>query len=393
MKKLAIVTSHPIQYNAPLFRALAELGGIDVHVFYTWEQSGAETKYDPGFGRDIAWDIPLLEGYAYSFVRNISRDPGTHHFRGLINPDLNESIVAWGADAILVFGWSFQSHLACLRYFHGRLPVLFRGDSTLLDERPGIRRRARRLFLRWVFRHIDYALYTGCNNKAYFLRHGLRPDQLVFAPHAIDNQRFGDADPDYPQKAAEWRATLGIAPEDLVLLFAGKLEAKKNPLFLLKIAGRVADPRLKIVFVGNGALEQELRRTAAGDTRISFLEFQNQSAMPLVYRLGDIFVLPSRGPGETWGLAANEAMASGCALILSDKTGGAIDLIREEQNGIIVGTEEWEKASRFVETLLMDRARLGELKKASRGHIHNFSYRHIVDAIGKTILQTGTHKK
>ncbi len=40
-----------------------------------------------------------------------------------------------------------------------------------------------------------------------------------------------------------------------------------------------------------------------------FLDFQNQQKMPLVYRLCDIFVLPSMGPGETWGLAVNEAMA------------------------------------------------------------------------------------
>jgi glycosyltransferase involved in cell wall biosynthesis len=390
MKKLAIVTTHPIQYNAPLFRLINESRLVKCKVFYTWEQSSRGPKYDPDFGRDIEWNIPLLEGYDYTFVRNIAAKPGSHHFMGIVNPSLNKEIEEWKPDAVLVFGWSFQSHLACLRYFHGRLPVLFRGDSTLLDERLGVRRLARRLFLRWVFRHIDYALYTGCNNQAYFLLHGVRPDQLVFAPHAVDNQRFENPDAEYRQQAGEARAELGIAPDDLVLLFAGKLEAKKNPFFLLEIAKQVVDPRLKILFIGSGALEQELRRAAAGDARISVLEFQNQSRMPVVYRIGDIFVLPSPGPGETWGLAANEAMASGCALILSDKTGGAVDLIREGENGIIVGTEEWEKAGRFVEMLLKDRARLAAMKKASRSHIHNFSYQQIVDAIAKTIAQAGT---
>lgn len=392
MKKLAIVSSHPIQYNAPLFRLLADNPQIDPHVFYTWEQALGETKYDPGFGRHIAWDIPLLEGYAHTGVKNIAADPGTHHFKGLVNPGLNREIMAWKPDAILVFGWSFHSHLACLRYFHGRIPVLFRGDSTLLDETPGIKRNLRRLFLRWVYRHIDYALYAGANNKEYFLRHGLRPEQLIFAPHAVDNQRFETPDAGYRQQAAEWRTSLGISPDDLVLLFAGKLEPKKNPFFLLEIARRVADPHLRIIFTGNGELERELRQAAAGDTRITFLEFQNQSRMPVVYRLGDIFVLPSRGPGETWGLAANEAMASGCALILSDKTGGAIDLIRKESNGLIIGPEQWEMAAHWVEGLLADRTRLSQMKQASSSHIHNFSYRHIVDAIAKTTLQAGTYQ-
>jgi glycosyltransferase involved in cell wall biosynthesis len=388
MKKLAIVTSHPIQYNAPLFRLLANDPRIDIHVFYTWDQAVGSTKYDPDFGRDIAWDIPLLEGYAFTAVKNIAADPGTHHFKGLVNPDLHRLIGAWQPDAILVFGWSFRSHLNCLRHFHGKIPVLFRGDSTLLDERPGIKKMLRRIFLRWVYRHIDYALYTGRLNREYFLRHGLASDRLVLAPHAVDNERFEGPDEDYRRQAAGWREMLGIAPDDLVLLFAGKLEPKKNPFFLLEIARRIDNPRLKIVLVGNGVLEQPLKEAALGDDRIVFLEFQNQSRMPVVYRLGDIFVLPSRGPGETWGLGANEAMASGSALILSDKTGGAVDLIPDGRNGLIVGVEEWDKAAGLVKGLLADRTRLQQMKQASRELVNNFSYRHVVDAIVSTTLKT-----
>ncbi|HTH31330.1 MAG TPA: hypothetical protein VL946_08255, partial [Lacibacter sp.] len=74
MKKLAIVTSHPIQYNAPLFRLLAERGKIDVKVFYTWGQTEQGFVYDPDFKRAFKWDIPLLEGYEKEFVENISKE-------------------------------------------------------------------------------------------------------------------------------------------------------------------------------------------------------------------------------------------------------------------------------------------------------------------------------
>ena len=47
--------------------------------------------------------------------------------------------------------------------------------------------------------------------------------------------------------------------------------------------------------------------------------------MPIVYRLGDLFCLPSQGPGETWGLAINEAMACKRQVIASNKCGAAID--------------------------------------------------------------------
>src|SRR3978361_1217582 len=105
MKKLAIVTTHPIQYHVPWLVRLAEKQ-VRIKVFYTWEQSGEGLAYGPGVGKEIQWDIPLLEGYEYKFVKNISTRPGTEHFRGIINPSLNEEIAAWEPDALLVFGWN-----------------------------------------------------------------------------------------------------------------------------------------------------------------------------------------------------------------------------------------------------------------------------------------------
>ena len=188
--KLAIITTHPIQYYAPLFKMLHQRGLIKVKVFYTWSQSQQGAKFDPGFGKNIQWDIPLLEGYDYTFVNNIATKPGTHHFRGIINPTLNAEVEKWQPDALLIIGWSFQSHLKCMRYFHNKIPILFRGDSTLLAEHWGPRLIVRTLFLKWVYRYIDYALFVGTNNKRYFLRHGVKETQLTFAPHAVDNERF-----------------------------------------------------------------------------------------------------------------------------------------------------------------------------------------------------------
>jgi glycosyltransferase involved in cell wall biosynthesis len=383
MKKLAIVTSHPIQYNAPWFKLLARSGQIRIKVFYTWGQSQAGKKFDQEFGKEIEWDIPLLEGYEYAFVKNTSSDPGTHHFKGIINPTLNEEIAEWQPDAILVFGWSFVSHLRCMRHFHGKVPVLFRGDSTLLDERPGINRILRRSWLKWVYSHVDYALYVGTHNKNYYLKHGLKEDQLIFAPHAIDNDRFSEPDAQYRKEAAALRRQLNMAEDDLVILFAGKLGPKKNPFFLVELLKMIPDSTVKGVFVGNGSLEDELKAAAAGNHRISFLDFQNQSHMPVVYRLGDIFILPSRGPEETWGLGANEAMACGCAVMLSDKVGGAVDLVKEEKNGIVFGVDDLQKCREWVARLAADRQQLEAMKKGSRTRIDSFSYDRIVKAIEK----------
>lgn len=379
MKRLAIITSHPIQYNAPWFKLLNQTGKVNIKVFYTWGQTGHGAKYDPGFGKVIEWDIPLLEGYDYEFVENVSPDPGSHHYKGIINPGLIERIQSWNPDALLVFGWSFKSHLKCLRFFHKKIPVLFRGDSTLLNEEKGIKKIARRIFLRWVYRHVDYALYAGINNKKYFQAHGLSENRLVFAPHAIDNERFSNGDVEYEQQANQWRRELGIDDEDIVVLYAGKLETVKNPALILKIAAAITHPRLKFVIVGNGHLAAELRQTATADKRIHFLEFQNQNRMPLVYRLGDIFILPSKS--ETWGLAINEAMACSRPVIASDKVGCAVDLIHPHKNGLIFPNGSHKECVSFLTTLLDNRTKLKEMGLASKMIVSEYSYMHIVNCI------------
>lgn len=384
-KKLAIVTSHPIQYNAPWFRLLNEQGRVLPKVFYTWSQVQHQQKYDPGFGKVVQWDIPLLDGYDHCFVENISTEPGTHHYKGLINPTLINEIEAWQPDAVLVFGWAFHSHARCLRHFHKKKPVLFRGDSTLLDETGGLKTFLRRIFLRWMYRNVDKALYVGSNNKKYFLAHGLTEQQLVYAPHAVDNDRFGHREIECRQKALALRESAGFAKEDVVLLFAGKFEQKKDPFLLIELLKRIDSPQLKLLFVGNGVLEKELKAAAFADQRISFMDFQNQQAMPALYRAADIFVLPSKGPGETWGLALNEAMACGRPVITTDKTGGAIDLVSNGVNGFIICDHDTQAVETFLKKAIQDKNILESMGERSKEIISEFNFEKIVAAVAAAL--------
>ncbi|AMR34506.1 glycosyl transferase family 1 [Mucilaginibacter sp. PAMC 26640] len=304
---------------------------VDVCVFYTWGQQSL-TKTDPGFGKTVTWDLDLLEGYNYVWLNNTAGDPGSHHFKGIINPDITHQIQNWQADAVLVIGWAYQSHLKVLRFFKGKIPVLFRGDSTLLDQQPGIKHILKSIFLTWVYNSIDFAFYNGINNKAYFTKYGLKEDQLIFAPHAIDNHRFGQ-----PRKAevSALRRQLHISTNHILILFAGKFEAKKDPLLLLNAFLKLTDKSCHLLFVGNGHLETELKRNAAGTDNIHFMDFQNQSYMPVIYQACDLFCLPSKGPGESWGLAVNEAMACEKAVLVSDKAGCAADLVAAGVNGYV----------------------------------------------------------
>ncbi|MDC1505562.1 glycosyltransferase family 4 protein [Winogradskyella sp.] len=387
MKKLAIISTHPIQYNAPWFQLLGERKTTALKVFYTWSQA-VETVKDKTFGREITWDVPLLEGYDYQFIENSSKNPGSHHFFGIDCPALILQLKAFNPDAILVFGWRFKSHLKVLSYFKGKIPIWFRGDSTLLDEVPGWKTSLRRLVLKQVYRYVDKAFYVGTSNKAYFLKHGLSEVQLIYAPHAVNNAHFFDDDQKhYETKAAQWKLDLGIPASQITVVFAGKFESKKQPNVLIDAviaANQKRSHPLALVMIGNGPLEAQLKQQAEGQKHIVFLPFQNQSKMPLVYRMASIFCLPSKGPGETWGLAINEAMASSRPVIVSDKVGGAKDMLIDGYNGFCFPYSNPKALVALLETLsLRDLTLMGE---HARAHVEKFSLEHIVEAIEHEVL-------
>jgi len=374
--RVAIVLSHPIQYNSPLFVEMNKRDVVDFKVFYTWSQSKDEV-FDKNFGQIIRWDIPLLEGYDYTFVKNISPKPGTQYFKGLINPDLISKIEAYGATDVVVFGWNHHSHYKVLKHFKGKIPVYFRGDSTLLDEKPGLRTLLRRVVLTRIYRHIDFAYYVGQNNKEYFTKHGLKENQLIFAPHVIDNERFYDATDLQHQKASDERKLrLAIRDDNPIVLFVGKFEPKKNPMLLMHAAELMPD--LTFVFVGDGVLKDQMRAKAEFLHNVRFLPFQNQSKMPETYRLGDVYVLPSSGPGETWGLAINEAMACGTAVICSNKAGCSPDLIIEGKTGYEFDADDLED---LVDKIRLAMSHHAELGNNALQHIKQFDVNACVDRL------------
>ncbi len=377
MKKLAIVTTHPIQYYAPVFKLLAKQ--VELKVFY----SGGEklvNQYDRGFKQQITWDISLLDGYAYEFLTNSSNQPGSHHFKGIINPDGIEKIDSFEPNAILIYGWSYQSHLKFLKHYKNKIPVYFRGDSTLLDQKKGLKNFLKTLFLKYVYSHVDLAFYVGTANKAYFKYYGLKEKQLIFAPHAIDNTRFSE---DKTDEAAIIREKFKISINNILIVFAGKLEPKKNPMLLLIAFQELNLPHVHLLFVGNGVLEDDLKLNAKLNN-VHFIGFQNQTQMPIIYRACDLFCLPSAGPGETWGLAINEAMASAKAILVADKVGCAVDLIKDD-NGEIFKSNNVEDLKQKLIALTSNKISLKMMGANSLNHILDWSFENQVNAIAQYV--------
>jgi glycosyltransferase involved in cell wall biosynthesis len=365
--RLAIVVSHPIQYYVPLYRRLAARSDLEIRVFYTWH-GGEHAQHDPGFSREVAWDIPLTDGYEYEVVPNIAHRPGSDHFWGLRNPDLVRRVLHWKPDAVHVTGYAYASHLYAMRALHKLgIPVLFRGDSHLLDRNLRLAWRFKRLALRQIYNWTTTCLYVGKNNYDYYREIGVPESRLFYCPHSIEVQRFSEPNQTLEEKAREWRNELNIPSEAKVLLFAGKFEARKRPLEVMNAFTRMQDHQLVLVMVGNGDLEGEVHRIAnESPEKFRILQFQNQSMMPIVYRLGDIFVLPS-AYGETWGLAVNEALASGRRVLVSNKVGCAPNLVDSPTQGEVFASDDWGDFHLRLKKLVSQTAKPAELRRQSAG--------------------------
>lgn len=379
-RRLAVITTHPIQYYSPVFRILSERGLVDICVFYTWEKGAS--GFDVEFGKAFEWDIPLLQGFEHVFVPN--NGSPRRDLTGVRNPGLEARIEEWGADAVLVFGWNYLSHLRAMRHFHGRIPVFFRGDSNLVDPMPGWKKSLRLLFLRLVYCHVDKAFYVGTRSREYFRAVGMRDEALVFAPHAVDNERFFGSSVEARERAMAWRRELGIGDEEVVFLFAGKFIEKKDPLLLMRAYMELGEPNCHLVFIGDGILKDEMQKVAAGHPGIHLLPFQNQSAMPAAYALCDVFCLPSKGPGETWGLAVNEAMACGKAVLVSDRVGCSADLVAEPENGSVFRSGDKEDLMDKMRSMLATGAS-GRMGRRSLERIAPWNFNAVAEAIERAL--------
>lgn len=323
--RLAILASHPIQYYGPLFREVAKR--IDLHVFFA-HKTTAQQQAQAGYGVPFEWDVDLTGGYSHSYLENVASDPGTGHFSGCDTPEIGRKLRQGRFDALLMMGWhlkSFVQGLSAAKRLGIR--VLVRGDSQLGSPRSVTKRTIKRLLYPALLRLFDAALYVGERSRAYYQHYGYPPSRLFFSPHCVDTEWFSARAT--LNERARMRAKLGIRPEVKVALFVGRLLSFKRPFDLVEAVAqcRMKGNDFEVIVAGDGELKGKLVEQArTKGVPLHSLGFCNQTKMPAVYSAADCLVLPSDSH-ETWGLVANEALACGRPIIVSDACGCAPDLV------------------------------------------------------------------
>lgn len=336
MPAIAIFQSHPIQHFSPLWKEVAALGDTRLKVFY-YSRHGLESAVDPDFGREVKWDVDLLEGYESEFLPRAwpTRNDLDCSWKGL-NRGLARAL-SGGWEAVYVAGYIHLNHwrVASLCRRSG-LPLLYHSDSNAIHERrkSAVWRALKRVVVPRFFRKVTVFLAAGDHNADYLRMYGAPADRISFCPIPVDLARFERAVEGFgEQERLQLRAQYGLQPDDFVVTFCSKMAPHKRPQDLISAAEVCGLDNLRILFIGSGELENQLRSRHSRHAR--FAGFINQTAIPRLLAACDVLAMPSERDAHP--LAVTEAQSLGLPVILSDRCGcyGINDVFRDGESGIL----------------------------------------------------------
>ena len=347
---LAILTTHPIQYQVPLWQALGRDGRVPFEVWYLTDHGTRRTR-DREFGQTFAWDIDTLSGYPNRLLEVDRRATPSSFWKCRLRERLQHRLRASHVTALWIQGWQVAAYWQAVREARSTgIEVWLRGESNDLAPQSQWKRTIKRVRNGWLFRRVDRFFYIGEANRRLYEEFGVPETKLYPAPYAVDNERFAMQAAALRPRRAALREQWGIPDDAFCVLFCGKFIPKKRPLDLVAAArnliGTGALSKVHLLFVGSGILGLELRRmcrvVSDADGRFtpprleganydsslppaSFAGFLNQKEISQAYVAADCLVLPS-DYRETWGLVVNEALASGVPSLVSQACGCAEEL-------------------------------------------------------------------
>ena len=352
--RLAVVVTHPIQYYSPLWRALAQVPTIALHVIFA-SRVGLDKTFDVEMKTTLAWAPDLVGGYSHEFLpeaASILRVDST-----LDNPSVGSALSRFRPDAVVIHGYGSRTMLRALIWckIHGA-SALLTADSSAHVSRPGWRRILKMAVLPRLLRLYNAALTMGDRSEAHFAALGFPKDRMFRTPVMIDELFWRARDARSDLRASK-RAELGLSPAAFVLMAASKLTKGKRIADLIDACARLK-PAPIVLIVGEGAERDRLEAFAASkgvDAR--FFGFVNIDLMPAYYAAADVFI--HVGEVEQYGMVALEAAILGLPMALSDQTGavGPTSIARPGENTVVFPVGDVEAIARAIDQLRDEKTR------------------------------------
>jgi glycosyltransferase involved in cell wall biosynthesis len=369
------VCEHPVQYNTTLWQRQARHPKLDILVVYC-NLRGALPAMNPGFGVEVAWDVPLLEGYPWTLVPLEKSGKNGTGRPGLLSKALWRLVTNGEFDAVCLGGYYFREAWTVLLAAKRRgIPVILCTDAHSLESRRAksmVALAFKKRIVGRIFR-MAAAVITSSSNAGIFLQSiGVPSERIFMGRSVVDNTWWMDHAAQVDRAAI--RLELNLPANSQVVLYCAKLQSWKRPGDLLEAFSRANVLDSYLIFAGDGplraTLEQRARDLGITD-RVRFLGFVNQTALPGVYVASDLLVLPS--DYEPFGLVVNEAMLCSRPVVVSDRIGARYDLVREGETGSVFPCGDVAALAETLRSLLSDRSRLDQMGAAAKERMQTWT--------------------
>lgn len=172
-------------------------------------------------------------------------------------------------------------------------------------------------YLRWFHNRTAVTLAPSEATRRRLEADGVR--RVAIWSRGVDGEAFHPS-----RRNPALRQSLGLGPDDPLILYVGRLAAEKNLPALLSAFARLRqglpaprNERARLVVVGDGPLAAALRATRP--PAVEFVGAQHGADLARWYASADLFAFPSKS--ETFGNVILEAQASGLAVVGYDCQG------------------------------------------------------------------------
>ena len=255
------------------------------------------------------------------------------------------------------------------------IKTVLSNESTADDH---ARNKLKEFFKSLIIKQFDGYFNFGTRSKNYLISLGVKPEKMLVNRNCVDNEALKNIYQNCLPKRIERQKSLNLASKNFI--FVGRLIDYKN-LFLFLEAFGIAQSKLNedwgIIILGDGEQKSDLQQFVK-EKNIQHIRFQQGVSwrqVPEYLALSNVLALPSYS--EPWGLVVNEAMACGLPVIVSEKCGCAIDLIKNGENGYIFSPNNIEQLTTILLKFMNKEVDLNQMGQVSEKIIQEYSPKNV----------------